>query len=89
MVRALGRNPTYLITMNNKFVAGVVAFLSVFYLLNLGAGIVGDIPDVLPIIGNIDEGVAGAALLWAIGVLRGKRVETMKKAQVDEHPDRS
>jgi uncharacterized membrane protein YkvA (DUF1232 family) len=75
--------------MNNKFVAGVVALLSVFYLLNIGAGFIDLIPDFVPGFGNIDEGVAGAALLWAISVLRGKRVETMKKAQVDEHPDRS
>ena len=37
--------------------AGMLALVSFVWLLNLGAGVV-EIPDFLPIVGNLDEGVA-------------------------------
>jgi len=45
-----------------RFRAGVIAFLCVIYLLNLTGGWV-EIPDCLPIIGNLDEAAATVMLL--------------------------
>ncbi len=70
-----------------KFGAALVGLLSILYLLNPTAGFLEFLPDNLPLVGNLDEGAAGAFLIWAIAVLRDKP-PTMKKAQVDEHPDR-
>jgi len=70
-----------------KFGAALVGLLSILYLLNPTAGFLEFLPDNLPLVGNLDEGAAGAFLIWAISVLRDKPL-TMKKAQVDEHPDR-
>jgi len=46
-----------------KWLVYLSATLGVVYLLNPTAGIVEFIPDNLPLIGNIDEGVA-AFLIW-------------------------
>jgi len=51
--------------------AGVV-FLAIFclvVLLNPGAGVLDLLPDNLPIIGNLDEGAAGALLIWCLQYL--------------------
>jgi len=70
--------------MKNKPVALVVAFLSFVYLLNPTLGLFELIPDNLPGIGNLDEGAAGALLLWAISVLRRKS----ELSTLDERIDR-
>jgi len=44
----------------------LLAILCFVYLLNLGAGIFPEIPDIIPGIGNVDEGVAGLLLAWSI-----------------------
>lgn len=41
----------------------LVAIISAIYLVNPGAGVIEFIPDVLPIVGNIDEATAAAILL--------------------------
>lgn len=40
----------------------LVIILLIVYILNFGAGIIEFIPDNLPIVGNIDEGAAGAVI---------------------------
>jgi uncharacterized membrane protein YkvA (DUF1232 family) len=47
-----------------------IILASAVYLLNPGWGVFELLPDNLPIVGNIDEGAAGALILWAIGQLR-------------------
>lgn len=60
--------------MNGKKIGAVlVGFLSVVYLLNPTLGIFEFIPDNIPGFGNLDEGAAGALLIWAISVLRRKK----------------
>lgn len=44
----------------------LLGLLCFVYLLNLGAGLFPEIPDVIPGIGNIDEGIAGVLLAWSI-----------------------
>ena len=44
----------------------VVAGLCLVYLLNPTAGIFELIPDNFPVIGNLDEALATAGLLWAL-----------------------
>jgi hypothetical protein len=51
-----------------KGVAGIVAILSFIWMLNLGAGIF-EIPDLLPIVGNIDEGAASWLLFASLSYL--------------------
>lgn len=41
----------------------IVMVISIIYLINPGAGIIELIPDVVPMIGNLDEGVATTLLL--------------------------
>jgi hypothetical protein len=74
--------------MKEKIFAIFVGLFSLGYLLNVGAGVFELFPDNFPIVGNIDEGAAGAALLWAIHVLRRRQGNTLKRAQVDERADR-
>jgi len=69
-----------------KVGAALVGLFSIVYLLNPTAGFLELLPDNLPLVGNLDEGAAGALLIWAINVLRDK---SMKQAKTDEHPDRS
>lgn len=63
--------PTWLI-----YLMGV---LGLFYILNPGAGFLEFIPDNLPIIGNLDEGVA-VMLLWAAVVefFEGRKYQKSK-----------
>ena len=46
-----------------------IAVSCAFYLLNPTAGVFEFIPDVLPIIGNLDEATATAGLLYALSGL--------------------
>jgi uncharacterized membrane protein YkvA (DUF1232 family) len=52
--------------------------LSVLYLLNPGLGVFELIPDNLPLIGNIDEGLAAYILYSAIEYLREKPIGLFK-----------
>lgn len=47
----------------NKILGITLMLVGTIYLLNFTAGIIEFIPDNLPIIGNIDEGIAGALLV--------------------------
>lgn len=56
----------------------IASVLSVLYLLNPGFGIFELIPDNIPFIGNVDEGLAAYVLYSAIEYLRGKSVGLFK-----------
>jgi hypothetical protein len=51
--------------LKNIFVL-LLGLFSAAYLANVGAGVFGEIPDNLPIIGNIDEAVATLLLLHCL-----------------------
>ncbi len=52
--------------------AGAVAavVVGILYLLNPTAGVFELLPDVMPIVGNLDEAGATALVLWGIQALR-------------------
>jgi uncharacterized membrane protein YkvA (DUF1232 family) len=50
----------------NDILVLVCGIAAAGYLLNFGFGVVEFIPDNIPIIGNLDETVAAAALLYAL-----------------------
>jgi hypothetical protein len=58
-----------------KFLMALLGVLCVIFLLNPGAGILGEIPDNFPFIGNIDEASVTLVLLW---VLRYFGIDVMK-----------
>ncbi len=71
------------------FLAGSTVVLAGVYLLNFTLGI-WELPDNLPVIGNIDEAVATALLLQGLayfgismGSLFGKREETPEIEELD------
>ena len=51
----------------------VLSFASIIYLLNPTAGIFELLPDNIPFIGNIDEGLASFILLSSFEYFRGKQ----------------
>lgn len=46
--------------------------LSLIYLFNPGSGLIEFIPDVIPGLGNVDEGLAAYVLISVISYLSGK-----------------
>lgn len=59
--------------MKTIFVS-ILAVLSIIYLLNPTAGIIELIPDNIPFIGNVDEGLASFILFSSIEYFRGKQL---------------
>ena len=57
----------------NKINGFILFGIGVIYLLNFGFGFVEFLPDNLPYIGNIDEGVAGGLVLYGLNKMRKKR----------------
>lgn len=60
----------------------ILAILCFLYLLNLTAGgiIPLEIPDVIPGVGNLDEGVAGVLLAWSIlNIVRWAKVRRAQR----------
>ncbi|WP_145079812.1 DUF1232 domain-containing protein [Poriferisphaera corsica] len=51
-----------------RLIATIGVFLSVLFLLNFSFGVV-EVPDNLPVIGNLDEVLACAILFSCLGVL--------------------
>jgi len=51
-----------------------LALVSIIYLLNPSAGIFELLPDNIPFIGNIDEGLASFVIFSSIEYFRGKQV---------------
>ena len=54
-------------TWGKTVVAALALTVSAVYLLNLGCGTIFELPDVLPIIGNMDEAAATWLLFSALG----------------------
>lgn len=54
-------------SLTGKVLASVSIGLGLLYLLNPSAGTLEVIPDVLPLVGNLDEAGATALLLWGLG----------------------
>jgi hypothetical protein len=52
----------------------ILAFASFIYLLNPDAGIFEFLPDNIPFIGNVDEGLASFVLYSSIEYFRGKQI---------------
>ena len=52
----------------------ILAFCSLIYLLNPTAGIFELLPDNIPFIGNIDEGLASFILYSSIEYFKGKQI---------------
>jgi hypothetical protein len=53
-------------TRGKSLLVGIAMGLSVLYLLNPGASLFEFLPDVLPGVGNLDEGLASAILLGGL-----------------------
>lgn len=54
----------------SAIVSVILGAISLVYLLNPTAGVIELLPDNLPLVGNLDEGVAGMLLLQALYNLR-------------------
>jgi hypothetical protein len=72
-----------------KLIVALLGGIALIFLLNPGAGFIFEIPDNLPIIGNLDEGAAMGILIFAIRYLFGDarnpgKIEQMKRAQSDD-----
>lgn len=63
-----------------KFLIGLLALISVVYLLNPTLGVFELLPDNIPIVGNIDETLAAYVLYSAIQYFRGKDVGLFGKS---------
>jgi len=61
-----------------KFLPILGVLISSAYLLNPGAGLLGEVPDALPIIGNLDEAFFSAMLIGSLTAL-GIKVPFIKK----------
>jgi uncharacterized membrane protein YkvA (DUF1232 family) len=55
-----------------KVLAVVAIVVGAVYLLNPTAGVFELLPDVIPVVGNLDEAAATALLLWGVQALRGQ-----------------
>lgn len=49
--------------IKSKLLNWILLVISILYIANIGFGIIELIPDNFPLIGNIDEGTAGALVL--------------------------
>jgi uncharacterized membrane protein YkvA (DUF1232 family) len=59
--------------------------IGVIYLLNPTAGALELIPDVMPIVGNLDEAAATGLLLWGLNMLRNPDTTPPLPADRSEH----
>lgn len=59
--------------VSNKAKAILMIVIGLLYLANFFLGVIEVLPDNLPFIGNIDEGVAGALVWQGYNMLRRKK----------------
>jgi hypothetical protein len=57
-----------------RITAVLLALISIVYLINPTAGVFEFLPDNLPFIGNVDEGLAAYILYSCVEYLRGRPV---------------
>ncbi|MBI1307015.1 MAG: DUF1232 domain-containing protein [Bacteroidetes bacterium] len=62
-----------------KYWVGFLAVLSLIYLINPTAGIFELLPDNLPFVGNLDEGLAAFILYSAVEYFRGRQIGMFRK----------
>jgi uncharacterized membrane protein YkvA (DUF1232 family) len=67
-----------------KVLVGVIGGLSALYLVNPGFGVFEFIPDNIPFLGNLDEGVAATLLLSALAFFGIDLKEIFGKQQKDK-----
>ena len=64
----------------------ILAILSIIYLINPSAGIIEFLPDNIPFVGNVDEGLASFILYSSFEYFKGKQIgmfgQRRKKEQV-------
>ena len=59
----------------------LLALLSIIYLLNPTAGIFELLPDNIPFIGNVDEGLAAYILYSCIEYIRGRQIGLFRERE--------
>jgi uncharacterized membrane protein YkvA (DUF1232 family) len=67
-----------------KVLVGIIGGLSALYLVNPGFGVFEFIPDNIPFLGNLDEGVAATLLLSALAFFGIDLKEIFGKQQKDK-----
>ncbi|NOY00424.1 MAG: DUF1232 domain-containing protein [Verrucomicrobia bacterium] len=65
----------------NSLIIGGLGVFSVIFLLNPGAGFFFEIPDNIPIIGNLDEAAAAALLISCLAYFGFDVTRIFKKAE--------
>ncbi len=65
----------------NSLIIGGLGVFSVIFLLNPGAGFFFEIPDNIPIIGNLDEAAAAALLISCLAYFGFDVTKIFKKAE--------
>lgn len=61
----------------------ILLVISILYLINPGAGIFELIPDVVPVVGNLDEGLATTLLLSCLSYFGYNFTDLFKKKKRD------
>lgn len=68
----------------------ILAVVGIIYILNPTSGFIELIPDNIPLVGNLDEGVAVMLILaGVVEAIEGRKIRREKKQQVDKKPDSS
>jgi uncharacterized membrane protein YkvA (DUF1232 family) len=62
-----------------KLLIGLLGIIALMYLFNPTAGIFELLPDIIPYIGNMDEGAACYLLYSCIEYFRGREIGMFKK----------
>ncbi len=72
----------------NSLIIGALGVFSAIFLLNPGAGIFFEIPDNIPVIGNLDEAAAAALLISCLAYFGFDVTKLFKKAQEKDQTDK-
>ena len=70
----------------NRYLVFSLGIISLFYLLNIGAGFIELIPDNIPFVGNLDEAGATALLLMCLRYFGPDITNVFKKVNKSEKP---
>jgi hypothetical protein len=65
-----------------KLFVGLLALVSVFYLINPTAGVFELLPDNIPLVGNVDESLAAYVLYSCIEYLRARPIGMFRNWRV-------
>jgi hypothetical protein len=67
----------------------LVGLFSLLILFNFGAGVLFEIPDNMPVVGNIDEATAALLLVWAIKQIFGKGGDGTPPPSIKKPPEKT